>query len=252
MSGLIRFVSVRLDALGKKGILTPDASGYYTVMLGALNINNSAGHYYVAEGAKNLFESSSVLMRRIANGCLYGEADHPTQAPGQSEDDFVDRFMRVAKDRTSHHIKEVILDPNFGAKNPFLKAPNAIGVIGKVKPTGALGDGLLDALNTPEANVCFSVRGFTNNVFKNKVMYRELFDIRTWDWVTEPGISVAEKWISPALENMLDIPITKASINRCCNNTSTLSQEASNAAHEVMNNYSSIILPSVNPIYYDL
>ena len=82
---IVRFTASKLLSTGKKGTLTPDSEGYYTQNIGALNCLNSVGELYVLEGAKELFQSSSGLMRRINNGALRGENGHPSMKPGMSE-----------------------------------------------------------------------------------------------------------------------------------------------------------------------
>ncbi len=187
----------------KAGKLTPDEQGYYTLVLGALDFFNSAGAFYPLAPAKHLFESSSGLMRRIAAGNCKGECGHPKQQPGQSIRDYMARLMRIEETLVCCHFKEVWLE-TITDKN----GKATMGVIGKVRPTGPMGPALKEALENPHENVCFSVRSFTNDTMANGVVQKNIKTIVTWDWVTEPGISVATKYNSPALESFNETVFT--------------------------------------------
>lgn len=76
MGSIITYDNTLLPSTGKRGIMKPiDASGYYAINLGGLDVFNESGAIYVAETAKDLFTSSSHLMRRIAGGKLYTNQD---------------------------------------------------------------------------------------------------------------------------------------------------------------------------------
>lgn len=196
----IKFVATKLNGTGKTGKLTPDANGYYTLPLGGLNIYNSMGEYYTAEGAKQLFEQSSALMRRISSGNLKGENGHPKPLPGMKEQEYFNRVMTVEETNVSHHIRAVYLDESFGKNNPQFKNPGLIGIIGEVKPAGPHASALQASFENVDENVCFSIRALSRDYFENRQKYKVLQSILTWDWVTEPGLASATKWDSPALE----------------------------------------------------
>lgn len=219
MSNNIRLVTTRLENAGKRGELKADSNGYYQVVLGGLNIYNSVGEYYTAQGATELFQKQSDLMRRLTNGNLYGECGHPKPLPGQSEDDYLRRVMYVEETNYSHHISNIELDPNFGKKNPEFKNPDIIGIIGWVKPFGAKGGQLEAALNNPKQNVNFSIRALSRNSYRGGTTIRTLEHILTWDWVTEPGLAVANKWNSPVLESYVDHVLTERVLNRIIEST---------------------------------
>jgi len=210
----VKFTEVALRSTNKKGIITPDENGYYTLVVGGLNVYNSAQEYYVAHSALALFESSSALMRRIKNGALYAELGHPVKAPSMSMEDYYHRVMRIDETNVCAHIKEVWLDMEYGKKNPHLNNSQLIAVLAKVKPAGVKMHALESALTTPEQNVAFSVRGITDNAYKNNRTERHLTTIVTWDYVIEPGISIATKWNSPVLEQLSDIYINKEDLVR--------------------------------------
>lgn len=213
---MVKFEATRLAGTGKTGILTPDSDGYYETVLGGLNTLNSVGQYYVLEGAEELFLSSSIFMRRVKNGCLKIEVEHPEQG-GMSDDDYVNRLLRIDLNQTCGHIADLWLDKDFGKKNPFFKNPDMVGIIGRVKPSGLKSHALELALNNPRENVCFSIRSFTKNYVQNRRTYRVLDTIVTFDLVNEGGIEAASKWSSPVLECIHDRIITSAQIQRVVN-----------------------------------
>lgn len=212
MSEIVKFTATRLNGTGKQGVIKPDSEGYYELVLGGLDVFNHAGEFYTYEGAKDLFEQSSPLMRRIKNGCLRGECGHPKRLPGQNIRDFASRIMAIEETNISHHIKEVYLDPSYGRKFNVKNNPNLIAIIGKVRPAGPMGPALQAALENKAEDVCFSIRAMTKDFYKKGVTFRVLTQIFTWDWVNEPGISISTKWQSPSLESLEDQIVTRSSL----------------------------------------
>lgn len=205
----VRFTATKLAAKGKKGILTPDEDGYYTMIIGGLNALNSTGIYYTLEGAKKLFQESSIFMRRIKAGNMKGEVGHPKRLPGWTDDDYLSRILTLEETNVCCHFKEIWLDESYGKNHPELKNPNMVAIMGKVKPSGAKGDSLKASLENPNENVCFSIRSLTREFFARGVKHREINTIVAFDCVTEPGISVCNKWDAPALESLDDALFTK-------------------------------------------
>lgn len=207
----IRFTCTRLNGTGKAGILKPDADGYYDMVIGGLNILNSAGQYYVYEGAKALFEDSSQLMRRIKRGALRGELEHPKQLPGMSDDDYIQRIMTIDNRNTCVHFSEIYLDfKNFKDE----RGTPIIAIMGKLTPSGPHAPTLKLALENPKENACFSIRAFTKDTYAGGQYLRELKNIITFDYVNEPGIHIAEKYNSPCLESLVDKPMTQGQLER--------------------------------------
>lgn len=202
MASDIRFTQTVLLGKNKEGNLTPDAEGYYTMPIGGLNVYNSKQEYYVAKEALKLFESSSSLMRRIKSGALYAEMGHPVKPTNMTFEDFYRRILQIDQQNVCAHIKEVWLDMNYGKQNPQYENPDLIAIFGKVKPTGPKASMLESALSSPSENPAFSIRGLTENKFRNSRMERELYEIVTWDYVLEPGLNLATKWNSPTLEEL--------------------------------------------------
>ncbi len=199
---LVKFTESRIKATGKAGIMTPDSDGYYTVTVGALNCYNSAGEYYTAEGALDLFKSSSQFMRRISSGALYAEVGHPKKPSDMSMDAYYNRVISIEETNVCAHFKEITLDFNFGKNNPEYGNKDIIAIIAKVKPAGPKANVTELAFNNPNQNAAFSIRGLTENKVVNGRTNRRLFNIITFDYVTEPGINIADKHTAPCLESI--------------------------------------------------
>lgn len=208
----VKFTCTSLVGTEKKGVLTPDANGYYTLPIGGLNVINSAGEYYDYQGAKALFEQSSTFMRRVKRGALRAENGHPKFQSGMTEDDYIARILTIDEDNVCGHFSEINLDfDNFKESN----GSKIIGIVGKVAPSGKLSYILEKALNNPKENVCFSIRAFTEDSRGlNNLRTRTLRTIVTFDYVNEPGIHIAEKFKSPALESLTDRVVTRRTLER--------------------------------------
>lgn len=197
---IVKFTETVFSSKNKKGVITPDSNGYYEVIVGALNSYNSAGEYYTAQGALQLFENSSHLMRRIKNGALYSELGHPKKAPDMSMEQFYNRVITIEETNICGHFSEIYLDFDFGKKNAELNSPDLIAIIAKVKPAGPKSNALQIALENPKQNAAFSIRGLTENKYINGRVERRLTNIITFDHVVEGGISIAHKHMAPSLE----------------------------------------------------
>jgi hypothetical protein len=198
MGNQIRFACTALAASNKVGVLKKDDNGYYELVVGALNVFNSVGQYYVYDQARDLFEGSSTFMRRVKRGVLRGELGHPKPLPGMSEEAFAQRVMSIYEDNVCCHHKEIYLDfdrVKDDNGNPI------IAIISRVYPSGPHGEQLKRSLDNPNENVCFSIRAFTDDFQDRGICKRVLRTIVTWDQVLEPGLSAAEKFKAPALES---------------------------------------------------
>ena len=226
MAETIRFTATKLVAKGKQGILKPDSDGYYDLVIGGLNVFNSVQQYYVLKGAEALFEQSSQFMRRVKNGVLKGELGHPKRtgvmkdrlgretAFRLTDDEYLERVLRIEETNTCCHFKEIYLDQNFGRDNPDVKNKDAVAIHGLVKPCGPYGDTLKEALENNSENVCFSIRALTRDYYERGIMNRCLERIVTWDFILEPGIHYANKWDTPALESLSENIVTGAMVDR--------------------------------------
>lgn len=212
-----------LYGTNKVGKLKPDANGYYPVVLGAFDFKNGSGENYPFSSVKQLFKSSSSLMRRIHNGQCHGELGHPRREPGMSYSDYIQRILEIHEDKISHHIRSVNIDTN------SVKDENGkpiIAVIGDVRPSGPHGAVLKESMENPDENVCFSVRSLVKRSVEMGVVQKHIKLLITWDNVTQPGISVANKYSCPALEsNDLDYAITSKVIDDIAANNETIAME---------------------------
>ena len=199
----------------KVGLIKPDSQGYYRVCVGALNAYNSVGEYYEYEGAKELFDRSSSLMRRISRGALSGENGHPKWLPGMTEDDYARRIMQIYEDRICVHFKQIDLVFD---KYTDERGRKIIGIEALITPGGELGYVLENDLKNPNANIAFSIRSFTENIPTFNGVKKILKNIICFDKVTEPGISLAEKYNSPALESLEEKTFSRTTLERAYSN----------------------------------
>lgn len=203
----IRFTCSQLINSGKKGILKPVSDGYYDVVIGGLNIYNSAGMKYTAvKEVIDLFESSSSFQRKVKRGALRGEVGHPKMLPGMTEEQYIDRILSIDEKNVCVHFSEIYLDfENF--KNEDGSSIVAIRAI--AGPSGPKGDFLDRQFKNPRENVCFSIRSFTEDYYKGGVVHRDIKNIITFDYVNEPGIHIAEKFKHPSLEDLKTVKLQK-------------------------------------------
>lgn len=211
MTSSVRFAITALAGTNKAGVLPQDENGYRTMVIGGLNMFNSAGQYYTLDGCKQLFEGSSHFMRRVGRGALRGEVGHPRQEKGESFDDYVARVLEIRESNVCVHFKEIWLDPS------IMKGPDGkpvVAIMAKLTGSGPKGEFLNKALSNPNENVCFSIRSFTRDYWERGIYMRELKNIVTFDYVNEPGISIANKYNAPALEAISDSIVTRGSLER--------------------------------------
>jgi len=199
MLNSIVFECTAMRGLNKKGIIPADEHGYRTVVLGALNVFSRKGEYYALEGAQDLFQNSSIFMRKVNGEALRGELGHPVPMPGMTEEQFSVRIRQVVESRVCLHIRKVWLD-HTNVKDD--QGRTVIAIMGELAPSGELGHVLEKAFNNPYENVAFSIRCFSDvDRSYGGAITRKMREIVTWDYVSEPGIKVADKYYSPAMES---------------------------------------------------
>ncbi len=208
---IIRYGCTALKGINKKGVIKPDGQGYYTMVVGGLNITNSAGLYYLANTAKQIITSSSSFRRRIEDGSLYGENGHPKPLPGMSEEDYFNRIEEIKESNIIVHYKDIWLEEK-GFKDK--DGSDAIAIMASLTPAGEKAEVLERSLNNPNENTSFSLRGFTKDVFKHGRVERDMRKIVTFDHVTEPGIFIAKKYNAPSLESFDEHVFTRQSIEK--------------------------------------
>lgn len=200
------FSATKLPMLKKRGVIKPDADGYYELIVGGLNTHNNTGAwYYTIEGVRELFGPGSLLHRRIANGCLRAEVNHPKKRPGETDEKFFERMLDIDRDNVCAHFKELWLDENFGRNHPEYNNPHLVAMMAKVKPSEPKGAMLKESLENPNENVCFSIRALADEGYYQGKRIRVLKEIIAIDLVNEAGILLASKWDSPATESIGNI-----------------------------------------------
>lgn len=217
MNKTVSFTSTALKG-GKKGIVTPDADGYYTMVIGGLNVFNSAGEYYTLNQAKELFEQSSLFMRRVKAGVLKGELGHPRKQPGQSDEDYVRRVLDIDEKNIAAHFSDVWLDFN-NVKDK--DGRTVVAIMAKVRPSGPHAAVLQASLDNPKEDTCFSIRAFTEDRYSGGVKNRALTSIVTFDFVLESGIHFARKYYNPSLESLEEQTFTIDSLKQAHTSTKT-------------------------------
>jgi hypothetical protein len=205
----VTFTLTRLSGTNKVGDLKKNERGYYTMIIGALNMYNSAGMYYRADAAKQFFEASSSFMRRVNRGALRGEYGHPRREPHMSMQAYYARLLSIHEDKVCCHFASVSLDYTNYKDD---QGRPIVAIIAEVAPNGPLGHILEKQLQNPNENVCFSIRSFTDDKMERGVINRYIKTIVTFDYVNEPGMSIAEKYNSPALEGLEDTVFTRGQV----------------------------------------
>lgn len=194
----VRFGCVSLIGRNKTGNLPRDENGYYEIVVGGLNVFNSANQYYPYDAARMLFESSGSLMRRVKRGVLRAEYGHPRKESGMRDHEFISRILQIHEDKVCGHFKELWLDFD---RVKDERGQSVITIMAKFQPSGPYGAVLEKQFQNKDENVCFSVRSFTEDKpSRSGVLMREIKQIITFDYVNEPGIIHAEKYRSPGLE----------------------------------------------------
>jgi hypothetical protein len=233
------FEKIKLPALGKQGLITPDSEGYYEMILGGLNTYNNNGAFYSSEGMNKLIGPGSVCHRRLANGSLRAEVNHPKKKPGMTDNDLVNALLDIDLNNVCAHIKAVWIDDEFGKKHPEYKEPGLIAIMGLVKPIPPKGDILKEALTTTSQNICFSVRCLADETFYRGKSVRYMREILTFDLVNEGGINIASKWDSPATESIIDhyessLKLTQELLARVSQKDSVYATESSSEIANVL------------------
>lgn len=213
---------------GKLGVLKPDAEGWYTMCIGALdhasrNINPKTGQaeYYSQQGFDRFFSPGTLFNDRINGGFIKAEFGHPKIEAGMSESQFLERNLAIYETMVCATFSAIWLVPNY--VDP-LTGEKCVGIFAKFKPSGPYGKFLEQELQTKGFNCCFSIRSLTTRKMINGRNTKVLHTVITFDYVGEPGITCAEKLVSPSLESVnhaqkiisdsCDIEVTVAAAKR--------------------------------------
>ena len=188
-----------LQGTTKVGKIRCGADGYYDMLAGGFDAYNSTGAFYTWDSAKSHFDKSSHFRRRVSSGALFGEDGHPIRVPGMTDEEWIVRILTIHPDRKSHHIKEIEIDPE-GFKNKDGNPIQAVWI--RVKPIGPRAQVLADSLENENINTAFSIRCLTKDFVHpfSGVKIKTMQQISTFDFVDEPGITIATKYNNPSLE----------------------------------------------------
>ena len=194
------FAKTILNGTGKKGILKPNDDGYYLITLGAFDAFNESGILYpYNQYLKSQFQANSDLMRRMANGNLRSEVEHPAMLPGMRPRDYLNRLRQIDLRNVCSHISKLMI-----VEDKDENGRKIYRVDGLVKPSGIHKLALLESFDSREENTCFSLRSIVFQHFKGEQVNRDVRTLVTWDHVGEPGKRMAHKFASPGLENYSD------------------------------------------------
>lgn len=209
----IFFTQTQLVGTNKLGILPKDKDGYYTQAIGGLNIHNTSGHLYTAEPeVRRLFtDSASFFLRNIRGGTLRGEVDHPEWPVNMSEDEYAGRMLEIRPTNTCVHWADIWLDDTLNRNED---GSPVWTIMAKFCPSGVHGAMLEKQLANGRENVCFSLRAFTMDRIVTNKRHRRIVEPITFDYVNRPGIPIAEKWKSPALETHHELAVNKPMLDR--------------------------------------
>lgn len=235
----IVFSSVKTLARNKnkETKLKKDNDGYYYICLGALNAYNSAGAYYKLEGAKDLFENSSHLMRRLNNGYVKAELGHPKKSPGMTMSEYMNRILTIDPENVCVHIKSMELVDS--GKKDADSTDNLVYIMGWIKPHGPKAKFIEDVIEDDEANLAFSIRTLTRDKIINGVVTKTITQFITVDAVIEGGIQYASKWRTLGIESLdlIDIDIEdKDTMNTVVSDLKDISGVSTEDTKELLQN----------------
>lgn len=196
MNAVVTYQNELMSQTGKRsGVLRPDASGYRTMNVGAIGVNNSGGQFYESTpDVIALFSESSNLQRRVAAGRLFGELGHP-KMDGLNEEQFLVRVLSLYEEKECSHFRKVRLVPGVDENGR-----NCIVTEVEVKPSGVFGAVVEEKFLNGDADVCYSIRCMTDVRRDYGRIVKRITEIVTWDYVGEPGIAIASKYRSPSTE----------------------------------------------------
>ena len=188
------------DAQGVKDTIIKDDTGYYKILVGAFNTYNRAGIYYRIKRPKDLLENNTILNRRVTEGTLRSEEEHPDYT-GMNNTEIINRTVFLDNKNVCAHIKAVEF-VDTGKCEKGWEGYNITLVYGWVKPRGVHGPVLKEQLDNPDENVAFSVRSLVRQSYIGTTLVRDVIDVCTWDHVGEPGIKIATQWNAVGIEGL--------------------------------------------------
>ncbi|ANZ49070.1 head maturation protease [Erwinia phage vB_EamM_EarlPhillipIV] len=208
-------MTLRYNCVALAGVNNPQQlqrdGDYYRVLLGALNVFNSENIFYTYNESKHVFERSSVFMRKIAAGNLFGECDHPEWAQGMTEAEFMERNEWIEITNTAFHIRDV----DVITTDEMCNGQPVVEIWGWIKPEdNDLGRRLRAGLDNPHQNVCFSLRAIVRQGVIGGVRTRRIDKLVTFDWVIEDGLRICNKYSSMVRGSTVAQESTRTYIDR--------------------------------------
>lgn len=214
MQGAVEYSCQVLNGTNKQGTLSKNDKGYYDMIVGALNMTNNKGEFYDFNYAKSFFSEASDLVRMAEKSVLRGEYGHPKQGM-LSDDKYVERLLTIEETLACCHHHRIYLDfDRFkdGNGRPI------VGIMSEIGPSGPYGDPLEKSIQNGRENVCFSIRCFSMPHKVGGRVIKEMKHVVTFDYVNEPGISVATKYNSPSLESNASKIFTQGTVRQASRN----------------------------------
>lgn len=223
-----------IKAYSPKNTLTRTEDGYYKVVVGALNTFSRENIFYIKDTLEEqLNDKSSILVRRISNGQLFGERGHPTIPVNRSEEEQLKTMVTIHQDNISHHIKDIELKTT-ETPAPIPNKGNVIKVVATLAPAGVHAEEIRNSLDNPNINTAFSLRALHQMEYVNGIAMKKIFMFITWDWVIEPNMSPANKWESLTLDNLDISSITTTKLEDFIKrNNICLTTDSNNAIKEL-------------------
>ena len=231
-----RYNCVALAGVNAPAVYKRDQHGYYYVLLAALNVYNSENIYYMFNESKHVFDRSNIFMRKMADGKIWGERDHPEYIVGMSEAEWVDRNEWIEIKNTAMHIREIELI----VTDEVCDGQNVVEIWGWINPDGCEhGEKLKAALDNPHMNVCFSLRAIVREGRVNGRLSRFIDRLITIDWVIEDGLKICNKYSAmtrgskvaqESTRTYVDRPVNFRELERAISVPETLSAVAQESA----------------------
>lgn len=217
------FEVTALKGVNRVGNIKRLDNEYLEVILGALEFDNSGGAVYDQQRVERILSANGMFQKRIAQGYLRGEWGHPKEYDYPVYKHFVQRIHTIDERNWAFHIRKVWINPNFILPN----GQRICAIMGEIKPTGANNEAFEKILANPDENLAFSIRSMaTDRVIGGKI--RKFIDnIITWDLVNEPGISCANKYMSPSCESAVVVPVNVAVVQAMALESTAVAMESS-------------------------
>jgi len=252
----IRYSPINVSAPTKSGIMKPDSQGRYTVVLGGLNTFNASGVWFTLEESDKMFAASSAFQRNVKEGTIYSENGHPVRPPGMTDDEWIERFLGLQENRFTNTLEEVWLDPTYAKKfdDPRI-AKDTVVIMGRIKPFGELKHVLIDIINNPNQNLCYSIRCITDTYKRNNVRVKVIRGVITFDLVYSGGLIFSKKTFHPSTENIseFDRKYALGILKDMKKDKLTQLTSENNRASEIISDLSKeIVTPNSRPIYTGL